>query len=391
MRFLAFLSILLFAISCQQMNEKDPLQNIIERDPFLKEIVQNPKYKVQIIYTPIQRDSTGKPSFESYRIGVNTSRYFYPASTVKLPVALLAMEQINELNIPDLSIHSPMMTLAATAPQSEARLDSSKLDSMPTIAHYIKKILLVSDNDAYNRLYEYLGQGQINQKLMEKGFLHSRIIHRLSVGGFDTLGNRKANPIEFYHEGALIYSLPERYSNAYRDLGLRELQQGKAYMSGGERIEGAFDFSYKNYCSLQDLHDVVKAIFFPEYMPDGKNFKLKSSDYELLHEYMSKPPGESVEPAYPKLKDWDNYVKFLGFGGEKKTIPNHIKIYNKVGLAYGYLTDVAYVVNEKNGQECLLAATIYVNENETFNDDTYEYDQVGFEFMRLLGEYAFLP
>ncbi|MDP9231009.1 MAG: glycoside hydrolase family 9 protein, partial [Bacteroidota bacterium] len=42
---------------------------------------------------------------------------------------------------------------------------STAANGFPSIAQYIKKIFLVSDNDAYNRLYEFLGQQTINDKL----------------------------------------------------------------------------------------------------------------------------------------------------------------------------------------------------------------------------------
>ena len=36
------------------------------------------------------------PSFQSFTYRVDDDEYFYPASTVKLPTALLALEKINE-------------------------------------------------------------------------------------------------------------------------------------------------------------------------------------------------------------------------------------------------------------------------------------------------------
>ena len=56
-----------------------------------------------------------------------------------------------------------------------------------------------------------------------------------------------------------------------------------------------------------------------------------------------------------------------------------------MGDAYGFLTDAAYIVDFDNGVEFILAATIYTNANETFNDDTYEYDTIGLPFLRHLG------
>jgi hypothetical protein len=62
-----------------------------------------------------------------------------------------------------------------------------------------------------------------------------------------------------------------------------------------------------------------------------------------------------------------------------------IRIYNKVGYAYGTLTDVAYIRDENNNIEFFLTATILVNENMIFNDDIYEFEQIGIPFLGALG------
>jgi hypothetical protein len=62
-----------------------------------------------------------------------------------------------------------------------------------------------------------------------------------------------------------------------------------------------------------------------------------------------------------------------------------IRIYNKVGDAYGTITDVAYIKDKKNQIEFFLTATILVNENKIFNDDIYESDQIGIPFLAALG------
>ena len=61
-------------------------------------IVENiDAHHVQIRYTQIHRDTLGQPQFRSYEYGVDEERYFYPASTAKLPVAILALQRLREL------------------------------------------------------------------------------------------------------------------------------------------------------------------------------------------------------------------------------------------------------------------------------------------------------
>ncbi len=62
------------------------------------------------------------------------------------------------------------------------------------------------------------------------------------------------------------------------------------------------------------------------------------------------------------------------------------EVFNKIGMAYGYLTDNAYVVDYENNVEFMLTAVIHVNDNQIYNDGEYEYEVVGLPFLARLGE-----
>ena len=64
--------------------------------------------------------------------------------------------------------------------------------------------------------------------------------------------------------------------------------------------------------------------------------------------------------------------------------PPHLKIANKSGWAYGYLTDTAYI-EIRGREESSSSARIHVNANQTFNDDEYEYEELGVPFLAELG------
>lgn len=368
------------------------------QSPFLSQFFQqnaeqlgpwysNPEpYEVQLIYTQIDRDANNRPTFTSHYWGCDSTRYFYPASTVKMPTAIMALEKLNRLSIRGLNQHTPMRILAATPPQTAAHIDTTTANMLPFVAQYVRKIFLVSDNDAHNRLYEFLGQRYLNEHLGAKGFERSRIIHRLSVSGFDKEANRHTNPIQFFDEktGQLLYHQGEVYSKWYPKLGLRKELRGKAYMTDeGAIIEEPFDFRYKNYVSLQDLHDILQTVLFPDAVPEKQRFLLSEADYQLIYEAMRQFPRESASPKYDHP---DNYVKFWLFGDGEKNIPDHIRIFNKVGWAYGYLTDVAYIIDLEKKVEFMLVGTIHVNANETYNDGEYEYEKIGLPFFEQVGK-----
>ena len=350
---------------------------------------------IQIIYTQIDRGKKGKIKFTDHTFNLSTDNYFYPASTVKLPVAILALQKLNELKVAGLTRNTTMITESDGNDQTQVCNDPSTATGPPSIAHYIKKILLVSDNDAFNRLYEFLGQEYINNSLHKMGFTDAQIIHRLDISLTEDQ-NRHTNPVGFYplnesrgqdavHDSSsrIIYKKPaEKSKLVYAN---RSTKMGKGYYKSGTLINEPFDFSKKNRLSLQDLHDMVRSVMFPEAVPEQHRFNLAKEDYDFLRKYMSMMPQESAFPFYGSPDYWDTYVKFLFYGAEKGKAEPSIRIFNKVGDAYGFLIDAAYIVDYKNKIEFQLSAVIHCNSDGIFNDDKYDYDEVGFPFMKNLG------
>ena len=74
------------------------------------------------------------------------------------------------------------------------------------------------------------------------------------------------------------------------------------------------------------------------------------------------------------------------FGDDKTKIPAGIRIFNKVGDAYGYLVDNAYIIDFDNGVEFMLSAVINTNTDGIYNDSKYEYKTLGYPFMKNLGQ-----
>ena len=339
--------------------------------------------RIQILYTRIDRDKRGHPTFTDHSYRVSADEYHYPASTVKLPIALLALQRLNELGISGLDKNTTMLTDSAAPEQTPVLGDRSAVDGRPTIAHYIKKILLVSDNDAYNRLYEFLGTDYINATLHRMGYTQTAILHRLSLP-LTLEQNRHTNPVRFLnHNGDLVYFKPAQIAT-WTPPKL-DIKLGVGYIGKDGLVDQPFDFSNKNRFPLADLHKIVRSVIFPESVPRKQRFNLTKSDLEFLRQYMSMLPGESDDPRYEAPDYWDTYVKFLYYGSEKNTYDSNIRVYNKVGDAYGFLIDGAYFHDVKNNIEFILSALIYCNSDGIFNDDKYDYDSVGFPFMKELG------
>lgn len=377
----------MLSFSTFSIAQENILQKLLnENKSQFGDVIDRPEqYDVQVIYTQIDRDENNVPHLTSFEYNLDEKKYYYPASTIKMPIAFLALEKINELNIIGLDKLSTMINGVGHNPQTPAQIDTTSATGLPSLAHYVKKIFLVSDNDANNRLYEFLGQEYINQSLWEKGYQNASIVHRLGISGFDMEANQHTNPIYFYNEKhELLYQQGEVYSQVRKKFELNKTLRGKGYFHDSELVNAPFNFSEKNYISLQDQHDILKAVIFPEITPPHQQFNIAENDYRFLYQVMSERPKESMHPHYDEP---DHYVKFFIFGNrnEEEQIPPNIRIFNKVGWAYGFLTDIAYIVDFEAGVEFFLAATIHVNEDGIYNDDNYEYDSIGLPFLSMLG------
>jgi hypothetical protein len=160
---------------------------------------------------------------------------------------------------------------------------------------------------------------------------------------------------------------------------------GRAEVVDGVRMNRPKNFAEKNAFPLQDLHDVLKALLFPTSVAPEERFGLTEDDYRFVYRQMSRYPQESGIEEYSSPEEYPQaFVKYLMYDRDE-TIPANIRIFNKIGSAYGFLTDAAYIVDYEQGIEFLLAATVYTNANEVFNDGDYEYEEIGFPFLRDLG------
>lgn len=376
-------------ISACQTKDPVPFQDGLENYPTLQKVLADTgKYQVQILYTQIDRNEHSNPLFKEYAFNLNDEHYFYPASTVKLPIALLALEWLEEQNIEGLTLETAMLTDSVRPSQLPAVQDSTSRNGLPSIGHYIKKILLVSDNDASNRLYELMGMDYINRKLKEKGLNHTVITQRLSFP-ISPEENRHFNPVRFVdNSGKVLLQLPARnLDSVYAVPGNPKI--GQAFYRNDSLIQGGMDFTYKNKFALSDLDGVIKRIIFPEAFLGIERFNLNEEHRSFMLKYMSMLPRESTYPKYDTVEYYDSFSKFFKFGTDKKPIPSRFRIFNKTGWSYGYLIDGSYFVDFDNGVEFFVSAVVYVNEDQILNDDKYETEEIGLPFFAELGEYLY--
>ncbi len=319
------------------------------------------RYEVQIRYTKIDRKNDSI-FFIDYDFQVDKNAYFYPASTVKFPIAVLGLERLNETD-----------TL-----NREVRyyVEGDTLES--TFSKDVVEIFSVSDNLANNRLVELLGQDAINASLREKGVEPVRISHRLGYHSEDL----ETKPLIIYLNDSTTGITKPSINLAPIRLSLKNIRKGIGYYEDDTLMEDPFDFSLKNYYPIEAQHGVLKRVIFPEQFRPEQRFNLSPDQHAFLLEAMKILPRNA---GYDPTEYYDGYCKFFIYGDTKDTIPSHMEIYNKVGFAYGTLTDCAYIKDTKNKVDFMLTATILVNKDGIFNDDAYEYNEIGIPFLAELG------
>ena len=131
----------------------NPIELVLKSDPYLKEIIKDKDdYEIQVMLTKVNHDNT-KIDFQNYQYQHDEDQYFYPASTIKLPIVVLTLKKINELRSKgsDITLKSKII-LNNVDNYSNFKLQ----DSITSFQNLIADIFLVSDNSASNILIDCL-------------------------------------------------------------------------------------------------------------------------------------------------------------------------------------------------------------------------------------------
>jgi hypothetical protein len=363
------------------------LDSLLHTNPALAKVLSRPAtYQLQIIYTQINRDAHNVPHFTQHTYHLNPRQYFNPASLVKLPVALLALEKLHTLPTP--ITRSTIMSTGTdwrcqTPIPFAAPADSNR---QATVGNYIKRMLLVSDNLAYNRLYEFIGQKPLNNRLQQLGYPGSRIVRRFAP--CDTAANRHTNPIAFHTSaGDTIYKQPAQTNPRTPAPPLGPVFAGRAYQAGSRVIRRPYEFTTANNLPLPDITAFLQTALFPESIPATQRPQLNSTDHAFLRQYLHLTPHASQFSPYASAKYFDTYKKYLYYGRLPTAQPQPgLRIFNIVGMSHGYLADVAYFADSLHQSEFLLSAVLYVNQDGVINDAAYDYDTIGLPFLAQLGQ-----
>ena len=373
------LAIVFFILYFFQGFSQFSFDTIFSAHPLLKKISgQANKYRLQIIYTEID-EASGKAVFTDHFFNVKPANYFYCASLVKLPVSILGLQKMNEIGIDAGAI---MYTDSTITCHRTVKRDTTSPDGYPSIEHYIKKMFLVSDNEAYGRVYEFLGVDYIHTSLEKRGYPEIRITSRYD-GDCKGKDNLVTNPVTFLSKDLkILHSQKEQVSSGVKPWPAGNLNVGRAYIEGRKKVNRPRNFSGSNYLNLSDCHSILRELLFDQ----GKKFGISDDQQKFLVRYLTYSPRESLSPHYDPKDYPDNYKKYLFYGDLKGPIDNpDLFITNIVGQSYGFMSDCAYFFDKKNNIKFMLSAVIYATEDEVLNDGKYDYKTVALPYLGELG------
>ena len=370
--------ILLLAVCSSLLScNSNPIELVLKSDPYLKEIIKDKEdYEIQVMLTKINHNNT-KIDFQNYQYQHDENQYFYPASTIKLPIVVLTLKKINELRSKgsDITLKSKII-LNNVDNYSNFKLQ----DSITSFQNLIADIFLVSDNSASNILIDFIGYNYFNDEMQNAGFDRTYLNHKFNpdpyVNSTWQISDLDNNMISSINDNQKIIKADDKTNG---------LDKGESRYFNGEILDESLNFSEKNRFSITDMHNLIKYIFYPEIFDKANTFNLNVEDYDFIRYWMSRFTYEDIgEKFIGDEKFFETYNKFFIHGDEQSVSNEQIRVYNKIGQAYGTSIDNGLIKNYQNNVEFILTSTIYTNKNKVINDNLYEYDDIAEPFLAKL-------
>jgi hypothetical protein len=288
------------------------------------------------------------------------AEYVYPASALKTLLSIVALRRVREL--------APREGLdAALGPPRDDG------EAPPTLGGEIRKLQVVSDNESFARLYDFVGHRELNETLWALGFASARFHHRMGGTREDGLATP---PL---HLGSI--AIPARKSSlVLPPTPATGLTIGRAHIVAGKRLERPMSFAEKNYVSLRDLQHVNLSLVAPA-CPGAAQLGLRDEDRDFLLSVMSELP------SHPETNDAATEQHKPLLAAVRKVLPRtRLRYLGKAGRAYGFHIANEYIEDLESGRAVLVTAAIYANPDGVMNDDLYDYEGSTQPFMRALGD-----
>ena len=350
------------------------------------------QFRAQVLIAEVVTNRWGRPALRRFGYRVD-AEYFYPASSIKLCAAVAALQTAEKLqgqaSTSDL-LDVPVEIAPLFAGDPWQTKDAGNLQGgCITVAQEMRKLALVSDNQAFNRFYDLVGHEELNRSMHALGLGSVVINHRLSESR--AIPDQRASAaVSFRVPNAGPVMVPALASTLMLTNRGNGLLVGTGYLKSGQLVSKPMDFSGRNGISLVDLQSLLIKLARSDIDLGTPPLRMSASHRARLLQAMTEYPRESTNPIYAAKTYGDDYSKFL-LPGIRRIFPSmrpgeRIEVTGKIGRAYGFTVENSCVHNPANGRTVFVTAVLYTNADGVLNDDNYEYETVADPFFANLGE-----
>jgi hypothetical protein len=354
------LSCVLTVYSQRRTPLPEGMNEAILQDEACREIFSDiNKYRFELLVTFIDRKPNGKVRLRNYGTA-DDQRYYYPASVVKLPMAIAVLKTFEEKERQQPCSWKPGVIC------DNNYYNSADLNTL------LQKMLVYSDNNSFNQLFDAVGRRELNETMRDVGMKHSRISRRFMWCSDSAYAVHPAIKI-----GQIDNEFSEAPSGKIKKDKTRftDAEIGVKHWSATGMRAGSRNFSDHNYIELQELHDLIVDI------STGNKTKkyLGEQAFRQLLFLMSTTPDKLGD-----MKTYRGITKFLYFGENNINVNefDNIISLNIIGQAYGFMLESAYLCNLETGAEVIISVRGYFNKNDILGDDIYEYKTIGYPAFR---------
>lgn len=364
--------------------------NIIEgKDSLVDQIIrESSKYNFQLILS-VYDFKNGKDTL--YHFYLNRDQfYFSPASLIKFPLALIAAEKLTSLkNSHGVSIND---SIAITTCSCDKSTENYVRNTKPaTFKQVYDELFIMSNNSAYNLLFDFVGRDYANKRFHSMGF-ERIIMNNRFYGGCTDDENKKFGGISFYRNGQdKILALPcETSSMNWNHDSTWPNTAGRFQIQNRKIVAGAKKYTSGNYVSLTDAHLMLVEFIEDFHRPQNqRKFNIDDEIRAMIFNAMGTFPSEMISSNYQTENLPDTYYKFFLEPKSMNASHEHLRIYNKVGIAGGYISDVSFIEDKRIGLRYFLSGSMHAKKDGIVGNNNFSYYDIGIPAFRKIGELVY--
>jgi hypothetical protein len=356
------------------------LQHIlIHKDPLLDEVINNPsKYYFQLIYTKVENHDN-KINYHTYSINQG-NQYFYPASLIKFPLTFVALEKLTSLKDSGININDSISVNTCSCDLATNNYVFKHRN--PTMLQFLREMMVMSNNDAYNLYFDFVGRDLFNSRMHSMNIFDIQMKNRFTSGCGEE-NNKLFGGIEFNNaSGSFTVPCSKSIQNWIIDsIKYPTFFENKSYYKK-KVITNKQNNAANNYVSLLQAHTLLINLMHPNADLYKNDFKIDSAYKKDFINAIGSFPRELEMSSYDIENLADYYYKFFIDPKVIQTKDNNIRVYNKVGLASGFVSDVSYFYDSTNKIEYFISAAI-LSKKDNCNENNY--NDFGIPILRKIG------